>query len=88
MGVSFKGYADVARLLVARGANLNLQNGNGGTALMFATMFGRNELVRLLVEAGADQTIADRRGLTALHLAGQQGNEQAWALLGGAPAPA
>jgi ankyrin repeat protein len=85
MGVSFKGYPDVARLLIERGADLNLQNGNGGTALMFATMFGRNELVRILLEAGADTTIKDVRGLTALHLAGQQGNEEAWALLGGAP---
>jgi ankyrin repeat protein len=84
MGVSFKGYPEIAQLLIERGADLNLRNGNGGTALMFATLFGRNNLVKILVEAGADQTIADVRGLTALHLAGQQGNEEAWALLGGA----
>jgi ankyrin repeat protein len=41
-------------------------------------------LVKLLVEAGADKNILDSRRLTALHLAGQQGNEEAWALLGGA----
>lgn len=83
MGVSFKGYPKIARQLIQHGANLNLQNGNGGTALMFATLFGRNELVQLLVEAGADKDIKDARGLTALHLAGQQGNEAAWKFLGG-----
>jgi ankyrin repeat protein len=36
-----------------------------------------------LVEAGADKDIKDVRGFTALHLAGQQGNEEAWAVLGG-----
>jgi ankyrin repeat protein len=50
---------------------------------MFATLFGRNELVKILLEAGADTTVKDVRGLTALHLAGQQGNEEAWKLLGG-----
>ena len=83
MGVAFKGYADIARLLIEAGADLNRTNGNGGTALMFATLFGRNEIVKILLEAGADATLKDVRGLTALHLAGQQGNEEAWALLGG-----
>jgi ankyrin repeat protein len=81
MGVSFKGYPEIARELIRHGADLNLQNGNGGTALMFATLFGRNNLVKLLVEAGADQTIADVRGLTARGLALQQGNEEALQVL-------
>ena len=85
MGVSFKGYEAVARLLIAHGTNLDLQNSNGGTALMFATLFGRNNLVKLLAEAGANTSIADARGLTALHLAGQQGSKEAWKLLGGTP---
>jgi ankyrin repeat protein len=39
--------------------------------------------VKILLDAGADATMKDVRGLTALHLAGQQGNEEAWKLLGG-----
>ena len=50
---------------------------------MFATLFGRNDLVKLLLEAGADASIHDHRGMSALHLAGQQGNEEAYKLLGG-----
>jgi len=42
MGVCFKGYASIAELLIETGADLNMQHGNGGTALMFATLFGRN----------------------------------------------
>jgi ankyrin repeat protein len=77
MGVCFKGYLPIAELLLLHGADLNLQHGNGGTALMFATLFGRNDLVRLLMEHGADLNIKDNRGLTALDLAVQQGNPDA-----------
>ena len=73
MGVCFKGYVDIAQILIERGSNLNAQHGNGGTALMFVAMFGRNEIVNLLLEQGADSSIKDMRGLSALDLAAQQG---------------
>ncbi|WP_369750914.1 ankyrin repeat domain-containing protein [Pontibacter sp. BAB1700] len=60
---------------------MNVQNGNGGTALMFASMFGRNDLIGLLVKHGADKSLKDQRGLTALDLARQQGNEEGIKLL-------
>ena len=56
MGVSFKGYTELAKWLLENGADINLKHGNGGTALMFATMFGRNQVVRVLLEYGADLT--------------------------------
>ncbi|PIQ21814.1 MAG: hypothetical protein COW65_06820 [Cytophagales bacterium CG18_big_fil_WC_8_21_14_2_50_42_9] len=71
----------MARLLIDNGADLNLQNGSGGTALMFATLFGRNQLVKILVEHGADKTLRDSRGLTVLDIARQQGNEEALSYL-------
>ena len=55
----------------------NLQHGNGGTALMFAVMFGRNDLVKLLIEKGADKNITNKSRLLAFDLAMQQGNEAA-----------
>jgi len=67
--------------LISYGANLNLQHGNGGTALMFAAMFGRNDVLQLLLERGANKTILDVRGLSVLDLAAQQGNETAIAIL-------
>ncbi|MNL44691.1 Ankyrin repeats (3 copies) [compost metagenome] len=81
MGAAFKGLPDVASLLIRHGANLNSQHGNGGTALMFATMFGRNELVKLLLESGADAGVLDVRGQSAFDLAMQQGNQEAITLL-------
>lgn len=81
MGVCFKGYIPIAKLLIGAGADLNLQHGNGGAAIMFAAMFGRNELLKLLAERGADITIVDSRGLSAFDLAAQQGNEEALIIL-------
>ncbi len=83
MGVAFKGYADIAQLLIDNGAELDLQHGNGGSALMFATMFGRNEVLKLLIAHGADKTILDSRGLSVLDLAMQQNNLAAVELLKG-----
>ena len=81
MGVSFKGYVPIAELLLSQGADINIQHGNGGTALMFATMFGRNELIKILLNHGADKTIREQRGLTVIDLAIQQGNVEAAELL-------
>lgn len=49
--------------------------------MMFATMFGRNEVVKLLLESGADTGIPDIRGQSAFDLAMQQGNTEAMSLL-------
>lgn len=46
MGVSYKGYDAIARLLLKNGAVADLQNGNGMTALMFSIMFGRMEVTK------------------------------------------
>ena len=64
-------------MLIDHGSDLNLQHGNGGTALMFAVMFGRNILDETLLKHGADKDIRDRRGLKAIDLAVQQGNVEA-----------
>ncbi|MFD2146597.1 ankyrin repeat domain-containing protein [Mucilaginibacter antarcticus] len=75
MGVCFKGYPHIAELLIKHGADLDMQHGNGGTALMFAAMFGRNDLIKILLGHGADKTLLDSRGLSVFDLAAQQGNE-------------
>jgi hypothetical protein len=44
---------DFARALVAAGANVNVKAKGGGTPLMMANVFKRDDLVALLVKAGA-----------------------------------
>ena len=50
-------------VLLKAGANINEQNNNGYTALMYADNVGQT---RLLLEFGADVNIKDNNGLTVL----------------------
>jgi dihydropteroate synthase len=47
-GVAFKGHLDVARLLLAAGADPLADQGGGKTPVMFAAMFGHPQMVALL----------------------------------------
>lgn len=51
-------------------------NGAGQTALMMASLFGREEIVELLVRHGADPALQDYQGNTAENLAQAQGLER------------
>lgn len=64
MGVCFKGYYDLAKLLVENGANVNVKNSMGGTALIYAATFNKLEIAQLLLENGADKSVKDNRGGT------------------------
>lgn len=58
--------AEVIKLLVERGANVNAQNNKGQTALIVA---GQNaDAVKALIDAGADVNIRDNEGNTAMML--------------------
>ena len=63
--MAFKGYPEIARLLLEHGAAVNADNGNGMTPLMFAEMFGRVEVAEILRRAGADAKSRNRYGLSA-----------------------
>ena len=59
-----------ARLLVARGANVNARSATERTPLLVAAAYPRRvDLLRLLLERGADLRAEDRTGATALSLA-------------------
>ncbi len=71
---------DAARLLIERGANVNVNHVNrlGWTALLEAIILGdggaaHTEIVRLLVAGGADVNLADAQGVTPLAHAEQRG---------------
>jgi len=74
MGVAFKGFTDLATLLIDEyNAELNTQNNSGATALSFAAMFGQEEMAQLLLEKGADAAIADQNGHTPARYAQMKG---------------
>ncbi len=61
--------SDDVRLLLAHGANVNLRQPDGWTALMAAAEFGTPGSVRMLLDRGADPTAKNAQGDTPLSLA-------------------
>jgi ankyrin repeat protein len=61
----------VARLLISRGANVNLVDKKGMTPLLYAASidFGDSVMIDLLLKAGADPMARTKEGLTANDLA-------------------
>lgn len=74
MQASLAGQLEVARLLIAKGADIEARNRYGRTALI---LVGRErgdvEMAKLLLDAGAGINAADRSGDTALDLAAWRG---------------
>jgi ankyrin repeat protein len=59
--------AEAALALAEVGANLDLKDADGTTALGLAIMNEHYDLAAALLEAGADPNVADRTGMTALY---------------------
>lgn len=57
------------KVLLASGANVNVQSTNGTTALMLAAHFGQEASARALLEKGADASVTNRKGDTAKTIA-------------------
>lgn len=55
---------EIAKLLIAAGADLSIKNNDGSTALHNAAFFGRIEMVQMLIDAKADKTIRNNYGAT------------------------
>jgi len=56
---------EMAKILIEAGINVNQQNEQGHTALMYAAHLGDAELVSLLLKHGAKKELKDRKGRTA-----------------------
>lgn len=57
------------KLLLDRGADLNIKNNKGNTALMYACLLNHEPIVKFLVDKGADLNIKNNEGYTALDIA-------------------
>jgi uncharacterized protein len=56
----------IARILIEKGADLNIQDNSGRTALMLAIALNKKEIAKNLIMEGADINIKDNAGITAL----------------------
>jgi len=59
------GKTEIAKMLIAADADLNIQNNDGSTALITAAFFCRPQIVKMLLEKGADQTLKNNYSQTA-----------------------
>src|SRR5258706_487995 len=72
---ALNGKVTTARILLARGADINAQETESGTtALYAAASLGRENVVALLLEKGADPNICSKDGASPLHAALASGN--------------
>ena len=64
-------YGNVGKVeeAIKDGANVNAEDNDGWTALMWAVFYVYTEIVKLLLEHGADVNAKSNNGWTALHLA-------------------
>ena len=67
-------HLNTVKLLVERGADVNVQDKHGKTALQIAATEGSSDIVEILLDYHADLNIAGRHG-GALHLAARQGHD-------------
>jgi ankyrin repeat protein len=66
--------ADITRLMIERGADVNAAQTAGYRPLHQAAVTGREDLVRLLLDAGADRTAPCDRGKTPAEYARERGH--------------
>nr|CAG4634617.1 EOG090X014D [Alona affinis] len=70
------GRVEVCRLLLAAGANVNVQDADGSTALMCAAEHGHTPIVKLLLaQPDIDLQLKDNDGSTALTIAMEAGHK-------------
>ena len=75
---AMRGDAEAVEALIAQGADVNVPQGDGMTALHWAAERAEGALVRVLLAAGADVGVVTRIGdYTPLHLAGKAGSADA-----------
>ena len=75
-----QGDIDTAKLLLAKGANVNEVCPDDGTPLLVATANGHEDFALFLLENGADPNVTDANGITPLHYALRSGMKMLFGL--------
>ncbi|KAG9152859.1 hypothetical protein Leryth_012477 [Lithospermum erythrorhizon] len=70
------GNAEIVKLLLDRGADVNIKNGGGRTALHYAASKGWLKVAEVLISAGANLNVKDKVGCTPLHRAASTGKSE------------
>ncbi|HEX8552973.1 MAG TPA: ankyrin repeat domain-containing protein [Abditibacteriaceae bacterium] len=75
MAAAASGWGMAARELIARGADVNLENPDGDTVLMATAFHGDLQTTQALLAKGAKPNAVDKYGRSALWLAAMRGHE-------------
>ncbi|KDO19582.1 TKL protein kinase [Saprolegnia parasitica CBS 223.65] len=75
------GYLEIVRLLLEKGAAIDVKAINGGTPLHGAALHGQLEIVRFLLAKGAAIDVKSKNGETPLHYAAEEGELETVRLL-------
>ncbi len=70
------GHDESVKIILNKGARIDLADGCGNTALNLAIFYGHHGIVTQLLNTGAQIDLADGCGMTALHYAATQKNAQ------------
>ncbi len=73
MEAAYYGHLDICRLLIDKGAQMEIKDSSGSTPLHYAAMEGRIEIVRLLCDHGAHVETRSNNGWRPLHDAAYHG---------------
>ncbi|CAG9765618.1 unnamed protein product [Ceutorhynchus assimilis] len=65
---------EIAKLLLSKGANVDVQTKHGVTTLLASTLKGYAKVVEALLEYNANVNLALESGITPLHISAQKGN--------------
>src|SRR5688572_574106 len=70
---SLQGFVRTVKTMIAAGADVNMRDTWGGTALYHAAFSGHREIVRLLLKAGAKTNLKRRDDATPASIARERG---------------
>lgn len=73
---AYFGYEEIAKLLISRGADVNIPANNGFNVFPIhsAVASGNHAITKLLIQAGANINVTQQAGFTPLHAAAQLGD--------------